>query len=110
MWDLNDSSAAEATPPSPFADDSGASSPSATAHVDIPDDADDDPAADAMVTRQFFPAPAPAAAAGPRGGWLRLSATAPPPAAAANGATPAGPAGASAASKKSRRGPRSRSS
>ncbi|XP_039851386.1 WAS/WASL-interacting protein family member 1-like [Panicum virgatum] len=34
MWDLNDSSAAEATPPSPFADDSSASSSSAAAHVD----------------------------------------------------------------------------
>ncbi|KAJ1273163.1 hypothetical protein BS78_06G259300 [Paspalum vaginatum] len=97
MWDLNDSPAAEAAPPSPSADDSGASSSSAAAVVDVPEDADDD---SAVVTRQFFPAPAP----GARAGWLRLAgaAAAPPPAGA-------GPA-ATASAKKSRRGPRSRSS
>jgi hypothetical protein len=53
-------------PPSPSADDSGASSSFAAAPVEIPDDAADDSAAaaaaaaDAVVTRQFFPAPAAA--------------------------------------------------
>ncbi|XP_062226935.1 APETALA2-like protein 5 isoform X3 [Phragmites australis] len=103
MWDLNDSPAVEATTLSPSADDSGASSSSAAAVVEIPDNADADSAvADAVVTRQFFPAPAAAGAApgsaNARAGGLRLAAAGGPAAAAA------------AAGKKSRRGPRSRSS
>uniref|UniRef100_A0ACD5UUG7 Uncharacterized protein n=2 Tax=Avena sativa TaxID=4498 RepID=A0ACD5UUG7_AVESA len=121
MWDLNDSPAAEAphAPPlSPSVDDSGASSYSATAMAEMPDEGDDASAAaaeEAVFTRQFFPpaVPGDAAAGDGRAAWLRL-AGAPPPAptaaAVAAGAGAAAAAAAAAAGKKSRRGPRSRSS